>query len=164
MACLQGGPSGHWTLECVDIKSKVPQAYKLLILRRNSYSNANQRFSTTRWTTLYLKHIYPTCCSSSSCSTQDPSQWSVRRSVPRHWQSSAHWSHCSRVPCMHSSLKGRFSIVLCSVPHFYSLHHPLSREILLGISDMFGWPEGWYCSYCAAQWPGSVSLISRPCR
>ena len=35
---------------------KVLSRYKLLILRHNSYFNANKRLSLTRWTTLYC-HI-----------------------------------------------------------------------------------------------------------
>ena len=38
----------------VDIKFKVLQLYKLLILKRNSYCNVNKRLSFTRWTTLYI--------------------------------------------------------------------------------------------------------------
>ena len=38
----------------VDIKFKVPQQYKVLTPKCNSYFNVNKRCSSTRWTTLYM--------------------------------------------------------------------------------------------------------------
>ena len=44
----------------------------------------------------------------------------------------------------------------------YTVRHPLSRDILLGIFDMFRRPLGWSCSYCAAQLVARMSERKKP--
>ena len=63
------------------------------------------------------------------------------------------WLRSLHCPIFTVSLISHMHMSVLSVRQrlLYTVGHPLSRDILLSIFDMFSRPLGWCCSYCAAQ-------------